>query len=203
MGLSPVPTAQSGPPAQPILPMLMPSTGQMVQTTPVMQMGLTLQTNQTTQATPTTQATTTTQMASMAQVTSLAHSTSTTQSIPMIQPTPLTQLVSTAQTSSTTQITPMVQVIPLAQLASAVALGSGVFNDPTSSMLQAAEEVIESYGKAERRKKKNMVRENVKLHQRVVQLMHQKLVQKAAHDMKMQEIQSKLKRGVCLLNELS
>ena len=57
MGLSPVATAQSSPSAQQILPMLIPSTGQMVQMSSTTQMGATVQTHQMTQATSTTQTT--------------------------------------------------------------------------------------------------------------------------------------------------
>ena len=56
---------------------------------------------------------------------------------------------------------------------------------------------------AEKTKKEEDEREILRLRGVVTQLIHQKLVQKAAHDMKMQAIQSKLKRPVCFLNELS
>ena len=79
MGLSPVATAQSGPPAQPILPMLMPSTGQTMQTSSMTQMGVTVQLAPKTQMTPTTQ------MASMVLPAPTLQTGSTSQPIPTAQ----------------------------------------------------------------------------------------------------------------------
>ena len=81
--------------------------------------------------------------------------------------------------------------------------------DSADASFQAVDAIIASYGrkkavgKTGHRKKNDVVSENVSLHQRVTKLLHQKLVQKAANDMKMQAVQSKLKRLVCFLNELS
>jgi len=86
----------------------------------------------------------------------------------------------TVQTTSTTQITPMAQTTPLTQLTSTVVQDSAMFIDPTSSMLQAAEEVIETYGRAkaagnaEQRKKKDVLIENRQLHEENQKLLLEK-----------------------------
>ena len=225
MGLSPVApdlTAQSGPSAQPILT---PSTGQTVQTTSTTQTTPMMPVTPPTQMASTTQMVQSTQMVLVTPPTQTVSTTqtvqTTTQSTPMVPLTPLTQTVSTTQT---VHVTPLIQLASKvllgstmfsdtmssatqmtspSQAASAMLAGQSAASALSfDESVRAAEEAIDGYaraktaGKTEHRKKKDVARENVKLHQRLAQILHQKIVQKAANEVKMQAIQSKLKRPV-------
>ena len=86
----------------------------------------------------------------------------------------------------------------MSQMASTSQVASALLVPPMLATHSAAS--------VERRKNKDVVRENARVHQRVIQLLHQKLVQKAAKGTilrKFLAVQSKSKRQVCFLNELS